>query len=76
MQINQFDQDGYVVVNDIFSVDELRDLVAITDAADGEAVAILAAQPNEGNPTGSHPITTSRARQRWLRVQVRPLLDR
>ena len=46
-QIDQFDQDGYVVVNDVFSEDELRDLVAITDAADAEAVAVLAAQPNE-----------------------------
>jgi phytanoyl-CoA hydroxylase len=46
-QIDQFDHDGYVVVNDIFSLDELRDLVAITDAADAEAVAVLAAQPNE-----------------------------
>jgi ectoine hydroxylase-related dioxygenase (phytanoyl-CoA dioxygenase family) len=46
-QIDQFDQGGYVIVNDIFSADELRDLVAITDAADAEAVAILAAQPNE-----------------------------
>ena len=46
-QIDQFDQDGYVIVNDIFSADELRDLVAITDAADAEAVAVLAAQPNE-----------------------------
>jgi hypothetical protein len=46
-QIDQFDQDGYVVVNDIFTADELRDLVAITDAADAEAVAVLAAQPNE-----------------------------
>ena len=46
-QINQFDHDGYVVVNDIFSEDELRDLVAITDAADADAVAVLAAQPNE-----------------------------
>jgi phytanoyl-CoA hydroxylase len=46
-QIDQFDQDGYVVVNDIFSADELRDLVEITDAADAEAVAVLAAQPNE-----------------------------
>ena len=46
-QIDQFDQDGYVVVNDIFSAEELRDLVAITDAADAEAVAVLAAQPNE-----------------------------
>ena len=46
-QIDQFDQDGYVVVNDIFSLDELRDLVAITDAADAEAIAVLAAQPNE-----------------------------
>ena len=46
-QIDQFDQDGYVVVNDIFSADELRELVTITDAADAEAVAVLAAQPNE-----------------------------
>ena len=46
-QIDQFDHDGYVVVNDIFSADELRDLVAITDAADAKAVAVLAAQPNE-----------------------------
>jgi ectoine hydroxylase-related dioxygenase (phytanoyl-CoA dioxygenase family) len=46
-QIDQFDRDGYVVVNDIFSADELRDLVAITDSADAEAVAVLAAQPNE-----------------------------
>jgi ectoine hydroxylase-related dioxygenase (phytanoyl-CoA dioxygenase family) len=46
-QIDQFDQDGYVVVNDIFTAEELRDLVAITDAADAEAVAVLAAQPNE-----------------------------
>jgi len=46
-QIDQFDQDGYVVVNDIFSADELRDLVAITDAADAKAVAVLASQPNE-----------------------------
>lgn len=46
-QIDQFDREGYVVVNDIFSTDELRDLVAITDAADAETVAVLAAQPNE-----------------------------
>jgi ectoine hydroxylase-related dioxygenase (phytanoyl-CoA dioxygenase family) len=46
-QIDQFDQDGYVIVNNIFTADELHDLVAITDAADAEAVAILAAQPNE-----------------------------
>ena len=46
-QIDQFDHDGYVVINDIFSADDLRDLVAITDAADAEAVAVLAAQPNE-----------------------------
>ena len=46
-QIDQFDNDGYVIVNDIFTSDELKELVKITDVAQAEAAAFLAAQPNE-----------------------------
>ncbi|MCX6535670.1 MAG: phytanoyl-CoA dioxygenase family protein [Actinobacteria bacterium] len=46
-QIDQFDNDGYVVVNDIFTSVELKELVEITDAAQAEAAAFLAAQPNK-----------------------------
>lgn len=46
-QVDQFDSDGYVVVNDIFTSSELRELVEITDVAQAEAAALLAAQPNE-----------------------------
>ena len=46
-QIDQFDNDGYVIVNDVFTSDELKELVEITDAAQAEAAAFLAAQPNE-----------------------------
>ena len=46
-QIDQFDNDGYVIVNDIFTTDELKELVKITDVAQAEAAAFLAAQPNE-----------------------------
>ena len=46
-QIDQFDSDGYVIVNDIFTPAELKELVEITDAAQAEAAAFLAAQPNE-----------------------------
>ncbi len=46
-QIDQFDSDGYVIVNDIFTPNELKELVEITDAAQAEAAAFLAAQPNE-----------------------------
>ena len=46
-QIDQFDNDGYVIVNDIFTSDELKELVVITDEAQADAVAYLASQPNE-----------------------------
>ena len=46
-QIDHFDSDGYVIVNDIFTPDELQELVAITDSAQADAAALLAAQPNE-----------------------------
>jgi len=46
-QIDQFDNDGYVIVNDVFTSNELKELVEITDAAQAEAAAFLAAQPNE-----------------------------
>ena len=46
-QIDQFDSDGYVIVNDIFTSDELKELVVITDEAQADAVAYLASQPNE-----------------------------
>ena len=46
-QIDQFDNDGYVIVNDIFTSDELKELVVITDEAQADAVEYLASQPNE-----------------------------
>jgi ectoine hydroxylase-related dioxygenase (phytanoyl-CoA dioxygenase family) len=46
-QVDQFDSEGYVVVNDIFTSSELKELVEITDAAQAEAAAHLAAQPNK-----------------------------
>ena len=46
-QIDQFDSDGYVIVNDIFTSDELKELVVITDEAQADAAAFLAAQPNK-----------------------------
>jgi len=46
-QIDQFDSDGYVIVNDIFTSDEIKELVAITDEAQADAATFLAAQPNE-----------------------------
>ena len=46
-QIDHFDSDGYVIVNDIFTPSELQELVAITDSAQADAAAVLAAQPNE-----------------------------
>ena len=46
-QIDQFDNDGYVIVNDIFTSDELKELVVITVEAQADAVAYLASQPNE-----------------------------
>ena len=46
-QIDHFDSDGYVIVNDIFTPGELQELVAITDSAQADAVAFLAARPNE-----------------------------
>ena len=46
-QIDQFDELGYFVVDDLYTPEELAELTRITDEAEGEAIAELKRQADE-----------------------------